>query len=112
MQVNSVTLVGRAFKDPEVRYFESRSVCANVCLVLTSHIPNSDPDFFDLEIWGEQAQTAADYVRKGSLIGIIGSLKLDRWADRGTGEEKSKHVIRVDRLELLDSGRRRKWSKG
>ena len=48
---------------------------------------------------------AADYVRKGSLLGIIGSFKLDRWTDRATGEERSKPVIRVDRLELLGSKR-------
>jgi single-strand DNA-binding protein len=44
-------------------------------------------------------------VRKGSLLGIIGSFKLDRWTDRATGEERSKPVIRVDRLELLGSKR-------
>ena len=48
---------------------------------------------------------AADYVRKGSLLGIIGSFKLDRWTDRATGEERTKPVIRVDRLELLGSKR-------
>jgi single-strand DNA-binding protein len=44
-------------------------------------------------------------VRKGSLLGIIGSFKLDRWTDRTSGEERSKPVIRVDRLELLGSRR-------
>lgn len=105
MQVNSVTLVGLAANDPEVRYFESGSVCANVRLALTPRNSADDPTFFDLEMWGKHAQTAADYVRKGSLIGIIGSFKLDRWNDTSTGEMKTRHVIRVDRLELLDSGK-------
>ena len=43
-----------------------------------------------LEIWGKQAQVAADYVKKGSLLGIIGGFKLDRWTDRASGEERSK----------------------
>lgn len=104
MQVNSVTLVGLAANDPEVRYFESGSVCANVRLALRSRSSADDPALFNLEIWGKQAQLAADYVRKGSSIGIIGSFKLDRWNDASTGEGKTRHVIRVDRLELLDSG--------
>jgi single-strand DNA-binding protein len=66
---------------------------------------DDEPDWFTLEIWGKQAQVAADYVRKGSLLGIIGSFKLDRWTDRTTGEERSKPVVRVDRLELLGSRR-------
>ena len=38
-------------------------------------------------------------------MGIIGSFKLDRWTDRASGEERTKPVIRVDRLELLGSKR-------
>ena len=44
-------------------------------------------------------------MKKGSLLGIIGSFKLDRWTDRASGEERSKPVVRVDRLELLGSKR-------
>jgi single-strand DNA-binding protein len=105
MGVNSVTLVGRAGRDPEVRYFESGSVVANLTLAVNRRSRDDEPDWFNLEIWGKQAQVAADYVRKGSLVGIIGSLKLDRWTDRATGEERSKPVVRVDRLELLGSRR-------
>ena len=82
MGVNSVTLVGRAGRDPEVRYFESGSVVANLTLAVNRRSRDDEPDWFNLEIWGKQAQVAADYVRKGSLLGIIGSLKLDRWTDR------------------------------
>ncbi|MEN9878282.1 MAG: hypothetical protein RLZZ158_1321 [Cyanobacteriota bacterium] len=105
MGVNSVTLVGRAGRDPEVRYFESGSVVANLTLAVNRRSRDDEPDWFNLEIWGKQAQVAADYVKKGSLLGIIGSLKLDRWTDRASGEERSKPVVRVDRLELLGSKR-------
>ena len=105
MGVNSVTLVGRAGRDPEVRYFESGSVVANLTMAVNRRSRDDEPDWFNLEIWGKQAQVAADYVKKGSLLGIIGSLKLDRWTDRSSGEERSKPVVRVDRLELLGSKR-------
>lgn len=105
MGVNSITLVGRAGRDPEVRYLESGSVVANLTLAVNRRSRDDEPDWFNLEIWGKQAQVAADYVRKGSLLGIIGSFKLDRWTDRNSGEERSKPVIRVDRLELLGSKR-------
>jgi len=105
MGVNSITLVGRAGRDPEVRYFESGSMVANLTMAVNRRSNNDEPDWFNLEIWGKQAQVAADYVRKGSLLGIIGSFKLDRWTDRASGEERTKPVIRVDRLELLGSKR-------
>mgnify|MGYP001165005493 CR=1 FL=1 len=103
MGINSVTLVGRAGRDPEVRYFESGTVVANLTMAVNRRNRNDQPDWFNLEIWGKQAQVAADYVKKGSLIGITGSFKLDSWKDRNTGEDKSKPVVRVDRLELLGS---------
>ncbi len=103
MSVNSITLVGRAGRDPEVRYFESGSVVANLTMAVNRRSRNDEPDWFNLEIWGKQAQVAADYVKKGALLGITGSFKLDSWVDKNTGEARTKPVIRVDRLELLGS---------
>jgi single-strand DNA-binding protein len=106
MSLNVVTLVGRAGRDPEVKYFESGNVVCNLTLAVNRRTRNSDePDWFSLEIWGKTAQIAADYVRKGSLIGISGVLRFDYWQDRGTGVDRSKPVIRVDRLDLLGSRR-------
>ena len=105
MSINAINLVGRAGRDPEVRYFESGSLVANFTLAVNRRSRNEEPDWFNLEIWGKQAQVAADYVKKGSLLGISGSFKLDQWRDKTTGENKSKPVIRVDRLELLGSKR-------
>ncbi len=105
MGLNSVTLVGRAGRDPDVRYFESGTVVANLTLAVNRRSKEDEPDWFNLEIWGKQAQVAADYVKKGSLIGITGSFKIDSWNDRNTGETRKKPVVRVDRLELLGSRR-------
>ncbi len=104
MTLNVVNLVGRAGRDPEVKYFESGSVVCNLTLAVNRQTRNSDePDWFNLEIWGKTAEVAANYVRKGSLIGVSGSLKFEYWQDRATGANRSKPVIRVDRLDLLGS---------
>ena len=103
MEINTVNLVGRAGREPDVRYFESGSTVANFTLAVNRRSRDEEPDWFNLEIWGKQAQIAADYVRKGSLIGITGSLKIDSWKDKNTGEDRDKPVIRVDRLNLLGS---------
>jgi single-strand DNA-binding protein len=100
--MNSITLVGRAGRDPEVRYFETGKMVATFTLAVNRG-RDQEPDWFTLEIWGKQAQVAADYVRKGSLIGVIGSMHTQKWTDRTTGEERSKPVVSVNRLELLGS---------
>tara|TARA_Y100001970_G_C14041482_1_gene753989 strand:+ start:538 stop:909 length:372 start_codon:yes stop_codon:yes gene_type:complete len=103
MEINTINLVGRAGREPDVRYFESGSTVANFTLAVNRINRNDEPDWFNLEIWGKQAQIAADYVKKGSLVGITGSFKIDSWKDKNTGEDKFKPVVRVDRLNLLSS---------
>ena len=103
MEINTVNLVGRAGREPDVRYFESGSTVANFTLAVNRRSRDEEPDWFNIEIWGKQAQIAADYVKKGSLIGITGSLKIDSWKDKSTGEDRFKPVIRVERLNLLGS---------
>tara|TARA_S200000501_G_scaffold169401_1_gene159531 strand:- start:636 stop:1007 length:372 start_codon:yes stop_codon:yes gene_type:complete len=103
MEINTINLVGRAGREPDVKYFESGSTVANFTLAVNRMSKSDEPDWFNLEIWGKQAQIAADYVKKGSLVGITGSFKIDSWKDKNTGEDRFKPVIRVDRLNLLSS---------
>lgn len=104
MSLNSVTLVGRVGGDPDVKYFESGSVLCNLTLAVNRQNKNNEqPDWFNLKLWGKTAEVAANYVRKGSLIGVNGSLEIEAWKDRNTGMDRSKPVVRVERLELLGS---------
>ena len=106
MALNVVNLVGRAGANPEVRYFDSGSVKCTLPLAVSRRTRNSDqPDWFNLEIWGKTAEIAANYVRKGSLIGITGSFYLNSWQDRATGAMRTSPVIKVDKLDLLGSKR-------
>lgn len=105
MSLNFVNLVGRVGRDPEVKYFESGSVVCKLTLAVNRRARSDEPDWFNLEMWGKTAEVAANYVRKGSLIGVSGSLKFDRWQDRGSGAERTSPVIRVERLDLLGSRR-------
>ncbi len=106
MSLNVVSLVGRVGTEPDVRYFESGSVVCKLTLAVDRRTRNNDqPDWFNLELWGKNAEIAAQYVRKGSLVGITGSLKFDHWKDRSTGMDRNQPVVRVDRLDLLGSKR-------
>jgi single-strand DNA-binding protein len=78
-------------------------VC-NLTLAVSRNTSKRDepPDWFDLEIWNKPAEIAANYVKKGKLIGVLGSLKLSNWTD-DAGNQRQKTVIVVDSLELLGS---------
>ena len=99
--MNNITLVGRAGRDPEVRYFESGTMVANFTLAVNAYKKDDAPDWFNLTIWGKQAQVAADYVRKGSQIAVSGRMTSEKWTDKTTGDEKFKPVVVVERITLL-----------
>ncbi|MFM1841313.1 MAG: single-stranded DNA-binding protein, partial [Cyanobacteriota bacterium] len=97
MSVNTIHLVGRAGRDPEVKFFESGNVVCNFTLAVNRRTSNKDepPDWFDLEIWGKPAESAATHIKKGALLSIQGSLRFNHWTDSATGTQRSRPVIRV-----------------
>ena len=101
--MNVITLVGRAGRDPEIRYFESGTMVANLSIAVNAYKKDEDPDWFNLVIWGKQAQVVADYVRKGSQIAVSGRSTSEHWTDKTTGEKRSKPIVNVDRITLLGS---------
>ena len=61
MEINTINLVGRAGREPDVRYFESGSIVANFTLAVNRRSRDEEPDWFNLEIWGKQAQICLLY---------------------------------------------------
>lgn len=100
--LNTVALVGRAGRDPEVRYFDNGSSVATFTIAVDgwSKDEGKATHWIDLKLWGRSAQTAADFVRKGSLIGVTGRLEQERWETKA-GEKRSKLVVVVNSLQLL-----------
>ncbi len=100
--VNSVILVGRAGQDPEMRYFESGRVKTTFSLAVNRPTKERETDWFDITLWGRQAEVAGEYVRKGSLIGVEGRLDFSRWTD-DAGVKHAKPLINASNLRLLGS---------
>ena len=100
--VNSVVVVGRAGRDPEMRYFESGKVKTTFSVAVNLPTKEKETDWFDIEVWGRQAEVAGEYVRKGSLIGIEGRLDFNRWTD-DQGQKHVKAFVSATNLRLLGS---------
>jgi single-strand DNA-binding protein len=100
---NLINLVGRVGQDPETQYFPSGSCLTKLSIAVNRPQKDAEPDWFSLEVWGKQAEVAANYTQKGSLISIQGELKLSEWTDSQRQIPRSKPIIRVTNLELLSS---------
>ena len=101
--MNCLQLIGNVGQDPEVRYFENGTMLVELSIAVKRFKKEEPPVWFRLKIWGKQAQITADYVKKGSLLGVIGRVDEETWADRQTGEKRSRYVVIVNHVELLGS---------
>lgn len=102
--LNSVVLVGRAGAQPELRYFESGKVQAIFPLAVDRprrRDAESVTDWFSIELWGRQAQVAAEYVRKGALVGIEGRLAFHPRPEAEADEDPGMPYIAGSNLRLL-----------
>lgn len=100
INVNTINIVGRTGQNTDIKYFESGSNKATNSLAVRRM---KETDWFSLEAWGKTAEVMANYVRKGGLIGVSGQIKIEEWKDRNSGDLRSKLIVDVKELQLLDS---------
>ncbi len=105
--MNSVMLVGRLTRDPEVRYMsESQRAVANFSIAIDRGKDRSGndlgADFPNIVCFGKQAEVVEKYVTKGMQVGIQGRLQTRSYENK---DGKKVYVTEVvaDRVEFLDS---------
>jgi single-strand DNA-binding protein len=103
--MNSISLVGRVGRDLEVKFFESGNCVGKTSLAVNRRGKDVPPDWFNIEAWNRDAEILSQYAPKGSLISVTGSLSIEKWIDRETGEQRFKHVVKVRSFTLLSAKR-------
>jgi single-strand DNA-binding protein len=106
--LNKVFLMGRLTFDPELRYTPSGSAVTDLRLATSRAWTGKDGDrkeetlFIDVTVWERQAENCCQYLKKGSSVHVEGSLKMETWDDKNTGEKRSKVKVLADRVQFLD----------
>ena len=103
MALNSVSYVGRLTRDPEAKYFSSGACKVTFDIAVRRLGRDAPPNYFSIECWSKTAEVVANYCRKGSLVGVSGSIKFDAWEDKNTQAMRDKPVIKANKIDLLGS---------
>lgn len=103
--LNSVVLVGRLTKDPELRYTPSNQAVATFSLAVNRRFKNQngerEADFINCVIWRQQAENLANWAKKGALIGITGRIQT-RSYDNQQGQRVYVTEVVADNFQLLE----------
>ncbi len=104
--MNTVVLVGRLGQDPEIKYFDSGSVKAKFSIAVDRNFSkeNKETDWFNIEVWGRQAEFVSEWVKKGSLVSVTGQVEVQKWTDQA-GNPKEWPSIRATDVRFVGSKR-------
>ena len=105
--MNTVTVIGRAGQDSEIRFFESGKSKATFSLAVgrwDSKKKEEVTDWFNIEVWDKQAEFASEYIKKGTQVVVDGRISISKWTDQ-TGEERERFLVVANNIRLLGSKR-------
>src|SRR5690606_28236953 len=98
--------MGNLTRDPEIRYTPKGNAVADVAIAINRRFRVDDEvreetTYVDITFWGRQAETAAQYLKKGRPIFVEGRLQLDSWEDKSTGQKRSRLRVVGDGFQFL-----------
>src|SRR5699024_9043923 len=106
LMMNRVVLVGRITKDPELRYTPNGVAVANFTIAVnrpfTNQQGNREADFINCVVWRRPAENLANYMKKGSMIGVDGRVQT-RTLEGQDGKTVFVTEIVADSVQFLES---------
>ncbi len=106
--VNKVILVGRLGKDPEIRSIPSGTSVAKFSIATDERYTDRNgekqerTEWHNITAWGKLAEICGQYLRKGKLVYVEGSIRTDSWDDKETGQKRYRTEIVANQMQMLD----------
>jgi len=115
MSLNRCMIIGNLGRDPEMRYTPSGQAVTQFTVAVNRYYKDQqgerqeDTEWFRVVAWGQQAEFAAEYLRKGNKVYIEGRIQTRQWEGqdgqkRYTTELVANTIQNLERRPRDDSG--------
>ena len=110
MYLNKAIVIGNLTRDPELRSLPSGikvctfSLATNRVWKDKNGARQESADYHNVVVFGRQAETVAQYMKKGSSILVEGRMQTRSWDDKTSGEKKYRTEIVADRTQFGPKG--------
>jgi single-strand DNA-binding protein len=102
--INSVTFTGRLTKDAVLKTLPTGTRLCNFSIANnTGWGSYAKTMYLEVNLWGKTGESLEKYLLKGSMVGVTGSLELQKWTSNQDGQEKQKLVISCRECILMGS---------
>lgn len=103
--MNVVVLIGRMVADPELKYTPSGIANCTFRIAVNREYKSAsgerEADFIDIVAWRQRAEFVANYMAKGRLVAVQGSLQVRSWVQQD-GQKRYKTEVIADNVQGLD----------
>lgn len=104
--MNSVCLVGRLTRDPELKYTGNNVAVASFSLAVNRNFKDAngerETDFINCVIWRQSAENLANWAKKGALIGITGRIQTRSYENQ-QGQRVYVTEVVAENFQMLES---------
>ena len=106
VNINRVMLAGNLTRDPEMRFTPSGTAVSNLGLAVNREYTTKEGErkkevsFIRIVVWGKQAQSCQEYLKKGSAILVEGRLQSRSW-ETTEKEKRSTLEVTAERVHFL-----------
>ena len=110
MYLNKVYLYGNITRDPEMKSLPSGSKVTQFSLATNrvykdqAGARQEQTEYHNIVVFGRQAETSAQYLKKGQGVLIEGRIQTRSWDDKTTGEKKYRTEIIADAVQFGPKG--------
>lgn len=108
--VNKVIIVGRLGQDPEVRQFQNGGQVANLSIATSERWTDKNTgeqkeqtEWHRVTLYNRLAEIAGQYLKKGALVYVEGSLHTEKYTDQ-QGIERYATKIKAQSMQMFPSG--------
>ena len=112
--MNSVVLIGRLTKDPEVRYTGEQMAVASFTVAI-DRPPRAEKekvtDFPRVTVFGKQAENCERFLKKGRLVAIEGKIQTGSYTNKDGQKVYTTDVV-ANRVEFLEWGDKSEFKPG
>lgn len=109
MNFNSVTLVGRLTRDPEMRTTNTGKNLVKFAIAVNKRFKPQDggpeADFFNCTAWGQKADYVNQYIGKGRLVLVQGRIETRKYQDKDGNNREAIDIV-CEEVNAMDSNRR------
>ena len=110
--MNRTILKGNLTRDMDLRYTPKGTAVGEFAIAVNRKWKDQQTGemkeevvFLECQAWSKQAETIAQFFKKGSPILIEGRLAQDKWTDKETGKARSKTLVVVEQFEFCGESR-------